>query len=72
MENCDIRYVGLGNFEGKWGLRTFAVNGDMFGRYVKIPHVLAEDGGKFIFKVVGRLQSNAYCNVPIGGVNGQI
>lgn len=48
------------------------VNGDMFGRYVKIPHVLAEDGEKFIFKVVGRLQSNAYCNVPIGGINNKI
>ena len=47
----------------------FTVNGDMFGRYVKIPHVLANDGGKFIFKVVGRLQSNAYYNVPIGGIN---
>lgn len=47
----------------------FTVNGDMFGRYVKIPHVLANDGGKFIFKVVGSLQSNAYQNVPIGGIN---
>lgn len=47
----------------------FTVNGDMFGRYVKIPHVLANDGGKFIFKVVGGLQSNAYYNVPIGGIN---
>lgn len=43
----------------------FVVNGDMFGRYVKIPHVLAEKGEKFIFKVVGRLQSNTYCSVPI-------
>lgn len=50
----------------------FIVNEDMFGRYVKIPHVLAEDGKKFIFKVVGRLQSNAYCNVPIGGTNSKI
>lgn len=49
----------------------FVVNGDMFGRYVKIPHVLANDGGKFIFKVVGRLQSNAYYNVPIGGINSE-
>lgn len=49
----------------------FAVNGDMFGRYVKIPHVLANDGGKFIFKVVGKLQSNAYYNVPIGGINSE-
>lgn len=43
----------------------FTVNGDMFGRYVKIPHVLAEKGEKFIFKVVGRFKSNTYCNVPI-------
>lgn len=49
----------------------FAVNGDMFGRYVKIPHVLANDGGKFIFKVVGMLQSNAYYSVPIGGINSE-
>lgn len=57
---------------GKGGKKMFVVNGDMFGRYVKIPHVLAEDGEKFIFKVVGRLQSNAYYNVPIGGVSSQI
>lgn len=50
----------------------FVVNEDMFGRYVKISHVLAEKGEKFIFKVIGRLQSNAYYNVPIGGVNTQI
>lgn len=56
----------------KGGKKMFVVNGDMFGRYVKIPHVLAENGEKFIFKVVGRLQSNAYCNVPIGGVNNKI
>lgn len=43
----------------------FVVNGDMFGRYVKIPHVLAGNGEKFIFKVVGRFKSNTYCNVPI-------
>jgi len=43
----------------------FTVNGDMFGRYVKIPHVLAKKGEKFIFKVIGRLQSNTYCSVPI-------
>lgn len=44
----------------------FVVNGDMFGRYVKIPHVLAGKGEKFVFKVVGRLQSNTYCSIPIG------
>lgn len=43
----------------------FVVNGDMFGRYVKIPHVLAGNGEKFLFKVVGRFKSNTYCNVPI-------
>lgn len=54
-------------------LIMFIVNGDMFGRYVKIPHVLAENGEKFIFKVVGRLQSNTYCSIPIGlGAKDQI
>lgn len=43
----------------------FLVNGDMFGRYVKIPHILAGEGEKFIFKVVGKLQSNTYCSIPI-------
>ena len=56
---------------GKGGKKTFVVNGDMFGKYVKIPHVLAEKGEKFIFKVVGRFQSNAYYNVPIGGINSE-
>lgn len=56
---------------GKGGKKMFVVNGDMFGRYVKIPHVLAEKGEKFVFKVVGRLQSNAYYNVPIGGINSE-
>lgn len=44
----------------------FIVNGDMFGRYVKIPHILADKGEKFVFKVVGKLQSNTYCSIPIG------
>ena len=57
--------------KGKGDKEMFVVNGDMFGRYVKIPHVLAEKGEKFVFKVVGRLQSNAYCNVPIGGINSE-
>ena len=48
------------------GLIMFTVNGDMFGRYAKIPHVLAENGEKFVFKVVGKLQSNTYCSVPLG------
>lgn len=56
---------------GKDGKKMFVVNGNMFGRYVKIPHVLAKNGEKFIFKVVGRLQSNAYYNVPIGGINSE-
>jgi len=55
----------------KGGKEMFVVNGDMFGKYVKIPHVLAEDGEKFIFKVVGRIQSNAYYNVPIGGIKSE-
>lgn len=49
----------------KEGKKMFVVNEDMFGRYVKIPHVLAGNGEKFLFKVVGRFKSNTYCNVPI-------
>lgn len=43
----------------------FIVNGDMFGAYVKIPTGLSKD--MYIYKVIGRIESNRYCDVPIMG-----
>lgn len=44
---------------------NFKVNGDMFGRYVKIPTGYSRE--QHIYKVVGLLESNGYCDVPIVG-----
>lgn len=41
----------------------FIVNDDMFGAYVKIPTGTSRD--MHIYKVVGRIESNRYCDVPI-------
>lgn len=46
-------------------MSDFIVNGDMFGRYVKIPTDF--NGQQHIYKVVGLLESNSYCDVPITG-----
>lgn len=43
----------------------FIFNGDMFGAYVKIPTGLSKD--MYIYKVIGRIESNRYCDVPIMG-----
>ena len=44
-------------------MADFVVNGDMFGRYARIP----TDNNKelHIYKVVSCIESNAYCNTPI-------
>lgn len=43
----------------------FIVNDDMFGTYVKIP--TGASGDMHIYKVIGRIESNGYCDVPIMG-----
>lgn len=44
-------------------MASFKVNGDMFGQYVKIPTDYSRQ--EHIYKVVGLLESNGYCDVPI-------
>lgn len=41
----------------------FIVNDDMFGAYVKVPTGASRD--MHIYKVIGRIESNVYCDVPI-------
>lgn len=45
--------------------RAFVVNGDMFGAYVKIPTGASRD--MHVYKVIGLIESNGYCDVPIMG-----
>lgn len=46
-------------------MSSFKVNGDMFGQYVKIPTGYSRQ--QHIYKVIGLLESNGYCDVPIVG-----
>lgn len=46
-------------------MSSFKVNGDMFGQYVKIPTGYSRQ--QHIYKVIGLLESNSYCDVPIVG-----
>lgn len=41
----------------------FVVSDDMFGSYVKIP--TGASGNMHIYKVIGRIDSNGYCDIPI-------
>lgn len=46
----------------------FHVNDDMFGTHVKIP--TGTSGDLHVYKVIGRIESNGYCDTPImGGSN---
>lgn len=46
----------------------FHVNDDMFGTHVKIP--TGASGDLHVYKVIGRIESNGYCDTPImGGSN---
>lgn len=42
---------------------SFAVNEDMFGRYCRIP--TDTSGNMHVYKIVSRINSNSYCNVPL-------
>lgn len=42
---------------------SFAVNEDMFGRYCRIP--TGTSGNMHVYKIVSRINSNSYCNVPL-------
>lgn len=44
-------------------MSEFTINADMFGRYVKIPTGFS--GELHTYKVVGRFNSDGYCDVPI-------
>lgn len=44
-------------------MNKFKVNTDMFGKYVIIPTGYSKQ--RHIYKVVGSLYSNTYCDVPI-------
>ena len=46
-------------------MSEFRVSGDMFGRYVTIP--TGFDKQQHVYKVVGMIESNGYCDVPITG-----
>ena len=41
----------------------FLVNKDMFGRYCRIP--TGTGGDMHIYKIVSRMDSNGYCDVPL-------
>lgn len=41
------------------------INDDMFGAYVKIPTGASRN--MHLYKVIGRIESNGYCDVPIMG-----
>lgn len=42
---------------------SFIVNDDMFGTYVKIP--TGTSRYMHIYKVIGRIESNRYCDIPL-------
>lgn len=44
-------------------MSEFIVNGDMFGRYVRIPTDFSK--AMHVYKVVSRIDSNGYCDTPI-------
>lgn len=44
-------------------MADFAINGDMFGRYVRIP--TDRSNAMHVYKVISRIESNAYCDTPI-------
>lgn len=46
-------------------MSAFRVNGDMFGRYVTIPTGFNKQ--QHVYKVVGMIESNGYCDAPITG-----
>lgn len=46
----------------------FKLNGEMFGRYAKIPTGFS--GELHVYKVIGLIESNSYCDAPITGLSG--
>lgn len=44
-------------------MSDFRINGDMFGMYVRIPTDFS--GALHTYKVVGLIESNSYCDVPV-------
>ena len=42
---------------------SFVVNEDMFGRYCRIPTDIR--GNMHVYKIVSRIDSNGYCDVPL-------
>ena len=42
---------------------SFVVNKDMFGRYCRIP--TDTSGNMHVYKIVSRIKSNGYCDVPL-------
>ena len=44
-------------------MADFVINGDMFGRYVRIP--TDRNNTLHVYKVVSCIESNSYCNTPI-------
>lgn len=46
-------------------MSEFVVNGEMFGKYAKIPTGYSKE--MHIYKVIGVLKSNFYCDVPLTG-----
>ena len=42
---------------------SFVVNKDMFGRYCRIP--TDTSGDMHVYKIVSRIDSNGYCDVPL-------
>lgn len=44
-------------------MSDFRINGDMFGMYVRIPTDFS--GALHTYKVVGLIESNSYCDIPV-------
>lgn len=49
---------------------SFIVNEDMFGRYCRIP--TGTSGDMHTYKIVSRIDSNSYCDVPLTSTSKKI
>ena len=48
---------------------SFVVNKDMFGRFCRIPTDIS--GKMHVYKIVSRIESNGYCDVPLTSTSKQ-
>lgn len=51
-------------------MAEFVVNRDMFGRYCRIP--TGTSGDMHTYKIVSRIDSNSYCDVPLTSTSKKI